>query len=782
MHRPGCDRGALAADPRTGDGSGAEKADVGASAYHRSGAGICDYSRHFSLWCNDRDGASLGDRSSRGSSVLFSHFYTCNLWCGFVNRKRRALAFSRAPASAAHRFRERYVGRLLGALDARFYREKRAAPSLYGVSVGTRGACLSKFGHLICSSAALAALGIWVACSGCRSGPGGAAEYVDRVQISGNDLVSESEIASGLSNHPPRNWPFFRYARFDPLGLEIDKRRIESFYQTQGFFEARVRRVKVLRLGQRRVALEFFVEEGPASLLSGVDIQGLPGFVQSSTASIVEDAGLEIGRRFEFVAYERCKNGFLSALGNAGYPHAEVRGRILADRDRHQTQVEIVLQPGPRARFGQTTVDGHEEIPETSIRNRIAWDGGDVFDPGKLAITRGRLLTSGLVGSVRFEWDKEKKSEFLDVTAHVTEPSRNEIRLGGGIGIQQVSYQLRLRGGYVRRRFLHPLNTLRLNARPAWAFFRSGGGSAGFNVDTGAEFERQDFVVPRLKFTQAIRFERIQFEGYTTQGPSIQTGLGRPFLDDRMIVGLGLRYEYSLVSADFGTEIGAPFGVVDPISVGSLEPNISYDGRDNPVDPNSGYYLRLGLELGRSFQGSTRGSYALFTPDARGYLPLGKRVVVAGRIRAGVRVDSGAPIPVTHRYFGGGAESHRGFGRRRLSPGISFLSDDPDEGAIVAPVGGEALFESSLESRFDLFTVMDNWFGLVIFLDGSDVAVRLADIDLLNLHWAAGGGVRYKTPIGAIRVDLGYRLNRKGPGDPDRTAPWALHITLGEAF
>ena len=202
-----------------------------------------------------------------------------------------------------------------------------------------------------------------------------------------------------------------------------------------------------------------------------------------------------------------------------------------------------------------------------------------------------------------------------------------------------------------------------------------------------------------------------------------------------------------------------------------IGPYVTYDGRDDPLDPRRGFFAELRYEVGQAFG---LGAYSSITPDLRGYVPIfWRRLVLAGRVRFGTAVFAKETLPISRRYFAGGSESQRGFGRRRLAP---FL------GAEALPVGGEALFETSVELRLDLFPLFDQWVGIVAFVDGADATARLDELDLLNLHWAVGGGLRYRTPIGPIRIDVGFRLNRRGPGEPDAGKLWSLHFSLGEAF
>ena len=72
--------------------------------------------------------------------------------------------------------------------------------------------------------------------------------------------------------------------------------------------------------------------------------------------------------------------------------------------------------------------------------------------------------------------------------------------------------------------------------------------------------------------------------------------------------------------------------------------------------------------------------------------------------------------------------------------------------------------------------------GTVIFLDGGDVTQEVGDVDLTNLHWAIGAGLRLLTIVGPVRADVGYRLNRHGEMDPSPGSRFAFHFSIGEAF
>jgi outer membrane protein insertion porin family/translocation and assembly module TamA len=194
---------------------------------------------------------------------------------------------------------------------------------------------------------------------------------------------------------------------------------------------------------------------------------------------------------------------------------------------------------------------------------------------------------------------------------------------------------------------------------------------------------------------------------------------------------------------------------------------------DNLLDAKHGYMTSVHLEqAGRWLRGSY--DYYELTGEGRYYLPIGNRAVVAVKATAGSIDAFGSQdvkVPFFKRYFLGGATSLRGWGRFDVAP----LSGSG------LPLGGHSFMNFSTELRMPVWSKL----GGVLFLDGGNVWANPWDINLNDLHYDVGPGLRYMTPIGPIRVDLGYQLKRipgllvNGKPEPRR---FRLHFSIGQAF
>jgi outer membrane translocation and assembly module TamA len=132
--------------------------------------------------------------------------------------------------------------------------------------------------------------------------------------------------------------------------------------------------------------------------------------------------------------------------------------------------------------------------------------------------------------------------------------------------------------------------------------------------------------------------------------------------------------------------------------------------------------------------------------------------------------DDPAQVPFSKKYFLGGATSIRGWGRFEVSPLSGGL-----------PIGGNTMFAFSEEARVSLGTNL----GFVAFLDGGNVWANGWQMNLGDLRYAIGPGLRYQTPVGPIRFDFGYQLNPIPGllvnGEP-QSRRWRVHFSIGQAF
>jgi outer membrane protein insertion porin family/translocation and assembly module TamA len=205
---------------------------------------------------------------------------------------------------------------------------------------------------------------------------------------------------------------------------------------------------------------------------------------------------------------------------------------------------------------------------------------------------------------------------------------------------------------------------------------------------------------------------------------------------------------------------------------------VDYDTTPGRLNTERGIVLSGSIEqAGRLIPGDFR--YTEYLAEGRHYLRLGRRAVVANRLRFG-SIDAptsaesaGASeiVPYFKRYFLGGSTSLRGWGRYEVSPLTSSGS----------PIGGLSLLEGSSEVRLRVTDKL----SAVAFLDYGGVGATSWKPTADGLRADAGPGVRYQTPVGPVRLDVGYQLTPiEGllvDGKPE-SRRWRVHISIGQAF
>jgi outer membrane protein assembly factor BamA len=204
----------------------------------------------------------------------------------------------------------------------------------------------------------------------------------------------------------------------------------------------------------------------------------------------------------------------------------------------------------------------------------------------------------------------------------------------------------------------------------------------------------------------------------------------------------------------------------------AIELDVSRSLVDAEIDTRQGYTVSLHLESAAPALGAGTYRYNEVLAEARAYVPIGALGVWATRVRSGTLLsDAARDVPFSERYFLGGANSLRGWGRFQVAP----LTTDG------LPVGGRAMFESATEVRFPI----TDSFGGAVFVDAGDVWNDPGEARLSGLRVSAGSGLRYTSPIGVLRLDLGYQLtpieDLRVNGEPEARR-WRIHLSIGEAF
>lgn len=438
---------------------------------------------------------------------------------------------------------------------------------------------------------------------------------------------------------------------------------------------------------------------------------------------------------------------------NIGHAKARVAGQtILADHRNATLDSEILLDPGPRLRFGEMSMTGYERMKPRRIAKIAGFPTGEVFDPKKLDKVATRLRRTGVFSSVALTEAEEPGADgTLDVDLVVAEEKLR--RFGFGAEVSN-SEGLSLSGYWLHRNLFGGAERLRVDG----AVDRIGGQNTdSIGYDVGVRIDRPATPVTDATAFVELRAGRTEVVDLTVDGLKLTFGLSRQF-GDHIAAEVGLSY----ITATAKDAAGST-----DYELLALPLSFTWDNRDQPLDAHEGYYLDAGLTPFYGF--GTTGSGGQITADVRAYRAFGAddRFVVAGRLQLGTVVGSGlAQTPPDYLFWSGGGGTVRGQPYQSL--GVP-LARTP---TITVTTGGLSFAGLSGEFRAQITEKI----GAVAFYDAGFVSDEELFGGTGEWHAGAGLGLRYHTGIGPIRLDLGM------PVSGSTNDGLQIYVGIGQAF
>jgi outer membrane protein assembly factor BamA len=621
--------------------------------------------------------------------------------------------------------------------------------------------------------------------------------WVRHLVLHGVQHVDENDLRRHLVTEATGRMFWSAKRTFDPFFLRLDAQRIEEYYHTRGFFDARVIATDVNPADRKNaVNVEIFVDEGAATKVNSVKVDGLD-VIGDDAKTVIANLDLRKGQIFDHQRYLDEKGEMRQRLKTLGYAWADLTGEVVVNRDAHLADVQLRVTPGARATIRNVEVQGAYDFDRRLFVRHSLLKPGQLLTPEGIETARAKLYNLGFLSTVRIDYRPNAvHPEQADVVMTLTEGALNEWRLGVGLSLELQRSELRGRAEYMRHYFLGGLRRLRLRAEPAYVFVPAFWQPIKQGPAATVELELSQFDVglPPDELRLVAGYDLGLEYAFAYHGPRAQLGYARNFFHDRLQLGIGYDFQYILffdvdpaLLAD--RQVSArDYGWVDPYRLGWLDQSVVLDLRDQPFDTKRGGWFALHAEEGGIWSGAAF-TWERLIAEVRGYYTLWGRIVFAGRTMFGHLFSQGAyGSPTTRRFYLGGPESHRGFNFNRLSLQIP----SGVMGAPSLPIGGDEMFLTQLEMRIRAVRIFGAWLEVAGFVDAGDVAapggMPRDHIDLGALHIAVGGGLRIKTAVGAIRADVGVRVNRladmekDGRPNPDPGQPVAFHLSIGEPF
>jgi outer membrane protein assembly complex protein YaeT len=612
---------------------------------------------------------------------------------------------------------------------------------------------------------------------------------VSSLSLRGVHAVEEAQLRAALQTKAGSWIPFSKKPAFDTDEFQRDLTRLRNFYTERGYPDARVTDVDVLFDDKKEhVRLTVTVLEGEPLRVESMRFEGFEVLPERRQQALQKRLGLASGDVRDRRRVDTARSTALNVLQEFGYPYAKVTVDELPGESAKGVAIVLRATPGQEATFGPVEVRGNASVGEDVILRQLAFKPGDRYSAGRVRASQSRLSSLDLF---RFAYveprGQETQPAAVPMRITVAEDKHRQFTGAVGYGTEE---KARIRGEWKHVNFLGGARSagleakfssldrgVRLNFNEPWFFTRH----LSFSAQAQTWDEREPvYRVTTYGGRAGVSWRRERRNPVTRRGAT--TSLGVSFINeftdyrvsDEVLADPNLRN--TLISLGIDPETGAATGTMV-----SLRVQADHDTTSSRLDPQRGFALSGALEqAGKFLPGSF--TYTEFSGEARAYFSTrrpseasaGRRgIVFAGRVR-GSTIDAPPPtdaaVPFFKRYFLGGSTSIRGWGRYEVSPLESGQ-----------PIGGLSVVESSFEVRVPVGTKL----SAVAFVDAGSVGRNPWKLDPGGFRSAVGPGVRYDTPIGPVRLDLGFQLNPiEGllvKGKPE-ARPWRAHISIGQAF
>jgi outer membrane protein insertion porin family/translocation and assembly module TamA len=682
-------------------------------------------------------------------------------------------------------------------------------------------------------------LALLAASTGCYRVPAGKSA-ISTVEIKGADDVDTDDLAERITTRETSRFLGFVYGfvydyeLFDRYALRRDLARIERYMRARGFYDAVVRVARVVPDGDKvRVTVE--VEEGRPVVVDATSVEGDEAVDATARKRLRAAIGrvLPKGARLDEDKLDEAEKAAVKALTARGHAGAHVQRHAEVDLATATARVTFAVTPGPVAHIGPMEWKGIDELPEDRLRRVFRIEEGDLYSSDDIDEARQALLDLGVFASVTIALDTKELDRTgvvpLTITCEVSK--LRALLVGGGFEFDSLKTDLHALVGWQSSNFLGGLRRFEVRFKPGIVLYPT----RFPDIQTPEKIlveERLNVTLRQPAFIEGrtTGLARADYNIYPVllPGSTSQDVLG--YHEVRGTVGVERTFFGRLyVSPQYGAQGNFPFDYIgktpdaQTLVISYIDVFSYLDFRDDPIHTRKGLYIGNQLQVaGGLLQGDA--TDVRVQPEVRVYVPLSKkRFVFASRASVGFlfpfdygkyaeinfrnpgpsRIEGSArdyQILFFRGFYAGGPVSNRGYPLRGIGPydvipylspagqSISASGCNPNDKGCSLPTGGRSLWELSAEVRM----LVQGAFSVAGFCDAADVSPFSLDIRLTRPHLSCGAGARYDTPVGPIRLDIGYRIpgaqfaaNDSSFERPPSTLfglPIALAFGIGEAF
>ncbi|RMD86797.1 MAG: outer membrane protein assembly factor BamA, partial [Candidatus Dadabacteria bacterium] len=566
---------------------------------------------------------------------------------------------------------------------------------------------------------------------------------IKKIVFEGVEKLDPDDLRSAIQTKRYKWWSswLFGTGRLNKEMLENDRIILRQQLLDHGFLEGTVS-APIIRKEDKHLIITFVIKEGPQYKVGNVTAEG--DLIDSSVQKTLEGIKLKEGDIFNSSLLRSDSLLISDKFADIGYAFVNVIPDTRIKRKEKIVDVIYKINKGKLTKVGLINITGNKKTYDNVIRRELEINEGDIYSVSKIKRSKQLIERRGYFEEVNITTQSTDKDNEVNLLVNVKEGSTGAFSIGAGVSSED---------GFL------------FNSRISENNIFGTGRRVNLNVDLGQERDNYNisFYDPRINDTQwsggvdLLRtqrvfpdFDRSQTGGAISGGYPLKEFFGEWAEDVRF----SLRYQYMSVEISNVNELDAAQLVIDQqgkTTVSSIVPTLSRNTINNPLNPTEGSRQSFSVEYA-GLGGDE--NFLLFIASNQLYIPIWKPsfgdVVFSWRTKFGWgETLNGERFPLFRRFFPGGINSVRGFKTRTMGP----KDENGNE------FGGSKQLVNNLELIFPLIPSA----GLkgVVFYDFGNAFDDSEPISVDGLRHAAGYGIRWTSPLGPIRIEFGFPLDRK---------------------
>lgn len=660
-----------------------------------------------------------------------------------------------------------------------------------------------------------------------------------RPALSPSEILAGAQLASrapSLIDRVMRLNPLAGRTYFPLVPLEVQKDvvRIRQFYESQGFLRARIDyAASQLDTSRNRIHLIFSINEGPPLEVGTVRYETDLGVnlrealederARNAFDRFQRNLPLQPGNRFTRFDFALAKGQLLDWMRDLGYAFATVDADSVLLRDANQIDLVYRIATGPIAHVDSVMVEGNTQVSRRVVRRESVLQPGDRFSQRKLVEGQRALFGMNIFRLATADLPPQAADSTVTIRYQVREARLRRIQAETGYARED---GVVVRGSWTHRNFLGDARQLTFASE--WR--------SGFQAVLPANLD----PVRRLNLSVTVRQPFLVRRGLSASATTFYNRESNPNQDAYyQEVGANASSFYQFLpfrTVSLNYTFARAFPLTDGEELQGRDAYnrsvLSWGGTFGKVNDffrrDRGFLVRPSAEIAGVFVPGSGVEYVNLSNEIVGYVPLSSSVNIASRLFIGRLIPLGnsenQQDPTTRyrfvriRYYAGGNDDVRGWQLQQLGPQRAIPrirpDNDPSPDPALPPyrdfrlegVGGTAKIAGGLEARFPFF--LGSMWRSAAFLDFGQITE--GSLSPRSIRFGTGGGIRYDTPVGFLRMDVGFKVNpsdddlftpeglfcrRQGfaqgdvclaqtgdPGNPSFARRFALHLSIGQSF